>query len=478
MSTVASESKSDAPELASEATAGETEAPAVALTQRENASATPAEGIPASTPAEGTPAVTLAEGSPAAAPAEGSPTAAPAEDSPAVSDEEGGVAAAGDAAKAVTTKARKSTPRGKRGLRLPRRFKKATPGSAAGIEPHELTPVSSRMPSVRVTCIDYSPQQAIFDEVHDLAAFIEHHREQWSSVRWINVDGLVDLGVVRALAEKYRLHPLAVEDVLHVPQRPKVQAYEDDGQYQARLFIITRELELREGQLHTEQVSIFVGHRTVLTFQETPGDVWNPIRQRIRTPGSTLRVNDASFLAYSLIDAVVDEAFPILEQFGDRLEDLEDRVLQRPSPDVIQEIHRLKRELLLVRRALWPMREVLSKMQRDPHECFSEVTRTYMRDVYDHAVQAIDIVETYREVAGGLTETYMTAMSNRMNEVMKVLTIIGTIFIPLTFLAGVYGMNFHHFPELDWPFAYPTFWIICVVTAVGMITWFRRRGWL
>jgi magnesium transporter len=428
------DSKPDAPEAASEAPAGEPEASVVAVT---------AEGEAASEAAG-----------------------------------EASVAAAGGAARAAATKARKSTPRGKRGLRLPRRFKKAAPGSAAGIEPHELTPVSSRLPSVRVSCIDYSPQQAVFEEVRDLPAFIERHRDEWSSVRWINVDGLVDLGVVRALAEKYRLHPLAIEDVLHVPQRPKVQAYEDDGTYQARLFIITRELELREGQLHTEQVSIFVGHRTVLTFQETPGDVWDPIRQRIRTAGSALRLNDASFLAYSLIDAVVDEAFPILELFGDRLEDLEDVVLQRPSPDVIQEIHRMKRELLLVRRALWPMREVLSKMQREPHECFSDVTRTYLRDVYDHAVQAIDIVETYREVAGGLTETYMTAMSNRMNEVMKVLTIIGTIFIPLTFLAGVYGMNFHHFPELDWPLAYPTFWAICLVTAVGMIAWFRRRGWL
>jgi magnesium transporter len=388
------------------------------------------------------------------------------------------VAAAGGAARAAATKIRKSTPRGKRGLRLPRRFKKAAPGSAAGIEPSDLTPVSSQQPSVRVSCIDYSPQQTVFEEVHDLQAFIARHREDWSSVRWINVDGLVDLGVVRALAEKYRLHPLAIEDVLHVPQRPKVQSYDDDGTYQARLFIITRELELREGQLHTEQVSIFVGHRTVLTFQETPGDVWDPIRQRIRSAGSALRVNDASFLAYSLIDAVVDESFPILELFGDRLEDLEDVVLQHPSPDVIQEIHRMKRELLLVRRALWPMREVLSKMQREPHECFSDVTRTYMRDVYDHTVQAIDIVETYREVAGGLTETYMTAMSNRMNEVMKVLTIIGTIFIPLTFLAGVYGMNFHHFPELDWPYAYPAFWAVCLATAVGMIVWFRRRGWL
>jgi magnesium transporter len=375
-------------------------------------------------------------------------------------------------------KARKGTPKGKRGLRLPRRWKKAAPGSAAGIEPHELTPVPATPVSVRITVIDYSPDRVAFEDIQDLPAFIDEHRPEWSAVRWINVDGLGDLGVIRALAEKYRLHPLAIEDVLHVPQRPKVQAYEEADGFQARLFIVVRELEVREGLLHSEQVSIFVGHRTVMTFQEMPGDVWDPVRQRIRTPGSAVRRNDASFLAYSLIDAVVDEAFPILEHFGDRMEELEDRVLQRFSPDTIQEIHRIKRELLLVRRALWPMREVLQRMQRDPHECFSDVTRTYLRDVYDHAVQAIDIVETYREMATGLTETYMTAMSNRMNEIMKVLTIMGTIFIPLTFLAGVYGMNFHHFPELEWRWAYPLFWAICLVTAGGMVAWFRHRGWL
>jgi magnesium transporter len=375
-------------------------------------------------------------------------------------------------------KGRRATPKGKRGLRLPRRWKKAAPGSQAGIEPHELAPVSAKPVSVRITVIDYSPGQVQFEDVRDLPRFLETHRPDWSVVRWINVDGLKDLGVIRALAEKYRLHPLAIEDVLHVPQRPKVQAYEEEAGYQARLFIIVRELELRENILHAEQVSIFVGHKTVLTFQETPGDVWDPIRQRIRSAGSTLRRNDASFLAYSLIDAVVDEAFPILELFGDRLEDLEDRVLQRPALDTIQEIHQIKRELLLVRRALWPMREVLHKMQREPHECFSDVTRTYIRDVYDHAVQAIDIVETYREVATGLTETYMTSVSNRTNEIMKVLTIIGTIFIPLTFFAGVYGMNFEYLPEFKWRYGYPAFWIISLALAGTMVAWFRRRGWL
>ncbi len=372
----------------------------------------------------------------------------------------------------------RAKPRAKRGLRLPRRFRKSRPGAAAGIEPHDLPADAVLTGATRITCIDYSPERHEVQEVHDLAGFIAHHRPEWSAVRWINVDGLTDLGVVRAIAEKYRLHPLAIEDTLHVPQRPKVHAYDEAGGYQARLFVIVRMLELREGQLLSEQVSMFVGHKTVLTFQETPGDVWDPIRQRLRLQGSRLRMTDASFLAYSLIDAVVDQAFPILEHFGDRLELLEDAVLQRPTRESFQEIHRLKRELLLLRRAMWPMREVVQHLAREPHECFSQVTQTYIRDVYDHSVQIIDILETYREMASGLTETYMTAMSNRMNEIMKLLTVIGTIFIPLTFLAGVYGMNFHHFPELEWQWGYAGFWAICLVTAVGMMAWFRRRGWL
>jgi magnesium transporter len=367
--------------------------------------------------------------------------------------------------------------KGRRGLRIPRRFK-GRPGAAPGIEPADLAKLPSVPGAGSITCVDYSPEQVQFQEVADLAAFISQHRPPWSVVRWINVAGLGDLALVRAIAEKYHLHPLAIEDVLHVPQRPKVQAYDETESYQARLFVVARQIYMHDGVIHGEQVSVFVGHRTVITFQENASDVFDPVRQRIRIAGSQIRRNDASFLAYSLLDAIVDSCFPIMESFGDRLEELEDEVLSRATPATIQEVHRVKRELLLVRRAMWPMREVLGRLQRDPHECFSEETRTYVRDVYDHVVQLIDLVETYREVANGLTETYMTAISNRMNEVMKVLTIIGTIFIPLTFLAGVYGMNFRHLPELDWWWGYPLFWLICLAMAGAMITWFRRRGWL
>jgi magnesium transporter len=363
-------------------------------------------------------------------------------------------------------------------LRIPRRFRKSKPGTVPGIEPKDLDRMPTVSGAIRITCIDFSPEQATCVEVRHMSEFIDQHRPPWSAVRWINVDGLTDMGVIKALAEKYRIHPLAVEDLLHIPQRPKVDPYEGDGEFQARLLIIARMVELKEGRLESEQISIFLGHKTVLTFQETPGDIWDPIRARIRVAGSTLRHGDASFLVYSLIDAIVDHCFPLLEHFGDRLEAIEDQVLASPTHEAQQEIHRTKRELLLLRRALWPMREVVQRLTREPHECFSDNARTYMRDVYDHTVQIIDILETYREVATGLTETYMTAMSNRMNEIMKVLTIMGTIFIPLTFLAGVYGMNFRHFPELDWRWSYPTFWGICIVTVGMMMIWFRRKHWI
>lgn len=375
-------------------------------------------------------------------------------------------------------------PRTRRGARrsrlprLPRLRKRSKPGAVPGIDLEQLAQMPSGAEPAGVTCIDYGPDQVRVTEVRDVDAFVVEHRPAWATVRWINVDAVTDMKTVRAFAAKYRLHPLAIEDVLHVTHRPKVEPYAAEGRYQARLFIIVRMLELQAGHLRGEQISLFLGQRTVLTFQETPGDVWGGIRQRLQAPHSRLRQRDASFLAYSLIDAIVDHCFPLLEFFGDRLEDVEGMVLQQPTPASIHEIHALKRELLLFRRAMWPMREVISNLQREPHDSLSEETRTYLRDVYDHAVQIIDIVETYREITTSLTDTYMTVMSTRLNEVMKLLTIVGTIFIPLTFIAGVYGMNFHNFPELNWRWGYAFFWGVCLSTALAMAAWFRRKGWL
>jgi magnesium transporter len=360
--------------------------------------------------------------------------------------------------------------------RLPK-AQDSTPGAAGGIEHHELSERHSTTANVTVDCTDYSPDQTQTQRVEDLESFLVHHRPPWAAVRWINVDGLTDMTVIHALAKKYDLHPLAIEDVLQVPQRPKVEDYCSTSEHQARLFIVARMMMLVGQRLHSEQISFFLGHSTLITFQESPGDLWQPVRQRIATGGSRLRQNDASFLLYTLLDAIVDQCFPILEYYSDCLEDLEDAVLARSRHELLEEIHTVKRELLVMRRAVWPMREVIHALQREPHECMCDETRTYLRDVYDHCIQMIDLIETYREFANSLTETYMSALSIRANEIMKVLTVMGTIFIPLTFLAGVYGMNMP-IPEAQSPWMYPTFWLVCVATATAMLVWFKRRGWL
>lgn len=363
------------------------------------------------------------------------------------------------------------------GLPLPTRFK-TSPGAERGAPRQGAAEPTKTSQPVGITCIDYAPDNVQVEQVKDLPEFLGRHRPEWTVVRWINVDGLQDIGAIRALAGKYELHPLSIEDVLHIPQRPKVDSYGGEkGGLQARLLIITRMLELHEGRLDSEQISIFLGHKTVLTFQESPGDIWGPVRQRIQTKGTRLRLNDASFLVYSLLDAIIDNCFPILEHYGDHLQSLEERVLGQVDGTVIREAHRLKRELLLLRHLAWPMREVVQNLAREPHECLSETTRTYLRDVYAHTVQIIDILETYREVAIGITETYMSAISNRLNEVMKVLTMLSAIFIPVTFLASVFGMNFERFPW-KWPHAFPVFSVVCLSILAGMLIWFRRRGWL
>jgi magnesium transporter len=374
-----------------------------------------------------------------------------------------------------TTPGNGAPPRARTARRSPRVFVEA--GLDSDALPADL---ASPDAPVKLSVTDYCPERSEVRQIkaEDLQDFIAGHRPEWSRVRWIDVDGVNNSTVVGGLSKKYGLHPLAVEDLVAVGQRPKVDFYPASDEFPARLFLVMRMVMLEDEKLKVEQISLFAGHTTVLTFQETTGDVWDPIRQRIAKSGSRLRENDASFLVYSLVDAVVDHCFPILEYVGEKLEDLEHRILENPTPDALRETYKLKRELLTLRRSVWPMREVVHQLQGETNECFSDTSRTYMRDVYDHVVQIIDVIEAYRETSLGLTETYMTVIGNRMNQIMKVLTIIGTIFIPLTFLAGVYGMNFKFFPELEWKWAYPAFWVVCVVLATGMLAWFRKHRWL
>jgi len=351
------------------------------------------------------------------------------------------------------------------------------PGTEPGLAAKPSKAPAATSESVRITCFDYGPDQVEVQEVTDVAAFLSSHRPAWSQVRWVNIVGLRDVDTILAFADKYQLHPLAIEDVVINAQRPKVEDYPGSSHQPGRLFVVARLIDLHEERLHTHQVNFFLGRNTLITIQETRTSVFDPVCQRIQREGSRIRENDASFLLYALLDAIVDNGFPILERYSQRLEDVEEESLTEPERDTLQKVHAVKRELFLFRRAMWPMRDLIKQIQREKHECLSEMTQTYFRDVYDHCIQIIDLVETYREIAGAVTETYISTISNRTNDVMRVLTVIGTIFIPLTFLSGVYGMNME-IPETRWPGLYLVFWAVCLTLSVVMITWFRRRKWL
>jgi magnesium transporter len=351
------------------------------------------------------------------------------------------------------------------------------PGTPGGIEATELSGRASGPGQVTVTCVDYAPDQVEVTEVDRIDEFLARHRPAWSHVRWINIDGLTEMEILRAIAVKYQLHPLAIEDMVHPLERPKVEDFPGSTDQPGRLFVIARAIDERDGTLHSDQVSLFLGRTTLLTFQNVHRLDTELIRQRIRNPDSRIRQSDASFLLYALLDGIVDRYYPVLERYSERLSDLDDELLEGPTRATLQRIHVIKRELLLMRRTAWPLRDVIGQLQRDRHECLSETSQTYLRDVHDHCVQIIDLIETYREISNGLAETYVSEVSNRTNDTVKVLTIIGTIFIPLTFLAGVYGMNMP-IPENQSPLTYPLFWLACVAVAGGMLVWFRRRGWL
>lgn len=351
------------------------------------------------------------------------------------------------------------------------------PGIPIGLEGDDSWSTVAGSGPINVTCVDYAPEQAVFEDVNDVAAFLGRHRPAWSRVRWINIDGLGRIDLIRAFAEKYQLHPLAIEDVLGRVQSPKVEDYPGSEEQPGRLFIVGRTIEMDDSAVRTEQVSFFLGHSTLITFQEQSLEDFAPVRQRIVLAGSRLRRNDVSFLLYVLLDGIVDHYFPALERVSSRIAAIEEELLERPSTERLAEIHAVRRELLSIRNAAWPMRELIGQLRRDPHEGLSDTAQTYLRDVSDNCLRILDLIETNREVVSSLTDTYMSLMSNRASETMKVLTIIGTIFIPLTFLAGVYGMNMP-IPENGSHLAYPVFWIVCATVAVGMLLWFRRRGWL
>lgn len=294
-------------------------------------------------------------------------------------------------------------------------------------------------------------------------------------VTWINVDGHGTPAVFARLGERFGLHPLALEDVLNIGQRPKVERY--DTHY----FVVLRTLRLLapgEAATDEEQVALFFGADWVITVQErSQGDVFDPVRLALRQGRGRAREAGADFLAYLLLDAVVDAYFPVLESLTERMERLEEEVVEAPAHDALGRMQRLRHELLAVRRAVWPMREEVAILQRDDGGLVMAETKVFLRDVYDHAIQALELVESLRETAVSVMEVYLSAQNQRLNGIMKVLTVIATVFIPLTFIASIYGMNFQHMPELSWRYGYPFALGLMAVTAGAMAVYFRRRGW-
>ena len=326
-----------------------------------------------------------------------------------------------------------------------------------------------------VHLINYDEQNLHEEDVTDFADLRAKVREQ--GVTWVNVDGLGDEKAIQGVADAFNLHLLAVEDVVNVNQRPKVDEY---GELR---FVVLRMSRSSES-LETEQFSLLLGPGFVLTFQEQPGDCLEPVRARLREGRPRIRGGSAGYLAYAILDAIVDAYFPLLEYYGDRLESLEAEVLENQNQATIASLHQIKRDLANLRRFIWPLRDLMSSLSRDESGLIDETTQVYLRDCHDHALRLMDIVESYRDVSSGLMDLYLSIVSNRMNEVMKVLTIIATLFIPLSFIAGLYGMNFNtekspwNLPELNWYYGYPFAWGVMIAVAVVLLLYFRRKGWL
>jgi magnesium transporter len=341
-----------------------------------------------------------------------------------------------------------------------------------GMSPGTLMHVGARkMDRPRITVIDYD-QASFFekevDAVEECFAF-----KETATVTWINVDGVHDASVIEKLGARFDIHPLVLEDIMTTTQRPKT---EDLGN---AVFIVLRMVE-SDGSvcsLVTDQLSLILGSNFVLSFQETEGDCLDPVRQRIRSGKGRIRSLGPDYLAYALVDAVVDHYFVVLEGMGERIDALEEKLVAEPRRELLHEIHALKREMIDLRKAVWPLREVAMGLERLETPLIKKTTGIFLRDVYDHAVQVIDTVESFREILTSMLETYLSSVSNRMNEVMKVLTIISTIFIPVTFLVGVYGMNFEHMPELGWRWSYPLVWVAILALVGGMVSYFRRKKW-
>ena len=347
-------------------------------------------------------------------------------------------------------------------------FRKHHPRS--GARPGTLLIPPDAVPT-RIRVVKYSRRTIVDEPARDVANLLGELSDD--HVTWIDVQGFSDGTELEQIAKQFNIHPLAMEDIVNVPQRPKTESYPP------QLLVITRHVSRVDGMdLRIGQLSMVIGPNFVLTFDDAYSDRLDVVRERLECPASRLRCNGADYLAYVILDTVVDEMYPVLSYFGERLEQLEQLVVERPDPKLLQQVNQIKNRLVNLRRSFWPQREAVRSLVLDETGLMSEMTRTFLRDTHDHCVQVSEVVEMYRETASGLLGLYMSAVAHRSNEVMKVLTIMSSIFVPLTFVAGIYGMNFEHMPELSFGWSYPAVWVLMLSIAVGMLLFFHRRGWI
>jgi len=331
---------------------------------------------------------------------------------------------------------------------------------------------------VKITIIDYDEKNFEEKEVEKVEECFPFKEKP--TVTWINVDGVHQVDIIEKVGKHFGLHPLVLEDIVNTGQRPKMEDFED------YIFIVLKMLyhSEKDDEIKAEQISLILGKNFVLSFQETEGDVFNFVRERIKNSKGRIRKVGADYLIYALLDAIVDNYFIILEKIGEKVEVMEEELVSNPIPETLQAIHNMKREMIFLRKSVWPLREVISGLQRGESKLIHKSTNIYLRDMYDHTIQVIDTVETFRDMISGMLDIYMSSVSNKMNEVMKVLTIFAAIFIPLTFVAGVYGMNFNpeaspfNMPELGWQWGYLMVWIVMIAVAITMLIYFKRKKWL
>jgi len=343
----------------------------------------------------------------------------------------------------------------------------------AGLAPGTLVHVGERkVENIRIRLIDYYEDQFEERDLKNIDECLPYKGKE--SVTWVNVDGLHDTNLISDIGNSFGLHPLVLEDIVNTEQRPKMDDYEE------YIFIVSKMLYY-DTELHKiqfEQLSLILWKNFVISFQEKEGDAFDPVRERLRKGKGRIRKMGPDYLIYALMDAVVDNYFHVLENIGERVTELEADLVTDPEPDTLQSIHEFKQELIFLRRSVWPLRELISSLERGETDLIDEKTTIFFRDVYDHSIQVIETVETYRDIVSGMMDLFRSSVSNRMNEVMKVLTVIATIFIPLTFIAGIYGMNFQYMPELGWHWGYPTALFVMVIIGVLMLIWFRKKRFL